>query len=162
MVHGISSCAVMRCARYALFRMVLVTGNIALQQHSSAQQAADACSLCSTGWHCCAVGSSIHYITCCDYVTAACAEELPVTVLPPLEYPSILAPVMLLLTLAPVYTIDNTTLNAAFATAAEELPAMVLPPLEYPSILAPAADFININSQIMQIYLNSLLPGEAQ
>jgi hypothetical protein len=37
---------------------------------------------------------------------------------------------------------------------------MVLPPLEYPSILAPAADAININSQIMQIYLNSLLPGE--
>jgi hypothetical protein len=35
----------------------------------------------------------------------------------------------------------------------------VLPPLEYPSILAPAADSININSQIMQIYLNSLLPG---
>jgi hypothetical protein len=53
-------------------------------------------------------------------------------------------------------------LDAAFATAAEELPAMVLPPLEYPSILAPAADSININSQIMQIYLNSLLPGEAQ
>lgn len=37
---------------------------------------------------------------------------------------------------------------------------MVLPPLEYPSILAPAADAININSQIMSIYLNSLLPGE--
>jgi hypothetical protein len=39
---------------------------------------------------------------------------------------------------------------------------MVLPPLEYPSILAPAAEGININSQIMAIYLNSLLPGEAQ
>jgi hypothetical protein len=37
---------------------------------------------------------------------------------------------------------------------------MVLPPLEYPSILAPAAASININSQIMQIYLSSLLPGE--
>ncbi|WIA41210.1 hypothetical protein OEZ86_004825 [Tetradesmus obliquus] len=43
----------------------------------------------------------------------------------------------------------------------EELPAMVLPPLEYPSILAPAADAININSQIMSIYLNSLLPAIA-
>ncbi|KAF6239459.1 chorismate mutase [Scenedesmus sp. NREL 46B-D3] len=43
----------------------------------------------------------------------------------------------------------------------KELPAMVLPPLEYPSILAPGAAAININSQIMQIYLNSLLPAIA-
>lgn len=42
---------------------------------------------------------------------------------------------------------------------AEDLPPLVLPPIEYPGILAPAAKDININSQIMDLYLNSVLPG---
>lgn len=36
----------------------------------------------------------------------------------------------------------------------------MLPPIEYPGILAPAAREININSQIMDTYINSILPGE--
>jgi hypothetical protein len=35
----------------------------------------------------------------------------------------------------------------------------VLPPIEYPGILAPAALDININGQIMELYLNNVLPG---
>jgi hypothetical protein len=41
----------------------------------------------------------------------------------------------------------------------EDLPPLVLPPIEYPGILAPAARDININGQIMELYLNSVLPG---
>lgn len=41
----------------------------------------------------------------------------------------------------------------------EDLPPLVLPPIEYPGILAPAARDININGQIMDLYLNSVLPG---
>jgi hypothetical protein len=36
----------------------------------------------------------------------------------------------------------------------------VLPPIEYPGILAPAAKDININSQIMDTYINNILPGQ--
>lgn len=36
----------------------------------------------------------------------------------------------------------------------------MLPPIEYPGILAPAARDININSQIMDTYINSILPGK--
>lgn len=35
----------------------------------------------------------------------------------------------------------------------------MLPPIEYPGILSPAAKDININSQIMALYINSILPG---
>lgn len=36
----------------------------------------------------------------------------------------------------------------------------MLPPIEYPGILAPAAKDININSQIMDTYINSILAGQ--
>lgn len=36
----------------------------------------------------------------------------------------------------------------------------MLPPIEYPGILAPAAKDININSQIMDTYMNNILPGQ--
>ena len=42
---------------------------------------------------------------------------------------------------------------------AEDLPPLVLPPIEYPGILAPAAKDININSDVMDMYLRQLLPG---
>lgn len=45
-------------------------------------------------------------------------------------------------------------------TTAEDLPPLVLPPIEYPGILAPAAKDININSQIMDTYTNSILAGQ--
>jgi hypothetical protein len=45
---------------------------------------------------------------------------------------------------------------------AEDLPPLVLPPIEYPGILAPAAKDININSQIMDTYINNILPGQQQ
>lgn len=44
---------------------------------------------------------------------------------------------------------------------ADEIPALVLPPLEYPGILAACADSININQQIMELYLKSILPGRS-
>eukprot|EP00878_Enallax_costatus_P022140 GHUV01023479.1.p1 GENE.GHUV01023479.1~~GHUV01023479.1.p1 ORF type:complete len:117 (+),score=15.14 GHUV01023479.1:1021-1371(+) len=44
---------------------------------------------------------------------------------------------------------------------AEDMPALVLPPLEYPGILHRAADAININQKIMDLYLNTILPGNA-
>lgn len=36
----------------------------------------------------------------------------------------------------------------------------MLPPIEYPGVLAPAAKDININSQIMDLYTNSILSGQ--
>eukprot|EP00878_Enallax_costatus_P043478 GHUV01051473.1.p1 GENE.GHUV01051473.1~~GHUV01051473.1.p1 ORF type:complete len:218 (+),score=44.91 GHUV01051473.1:212-865(+) len=43
----------------------------------------------------------------------------------------------------------------------EDMPALVLPPLEYPGILHRAADAININQKIMDLYLNTILPAIA-
>lgn len=43
---------------------------------------------------------------------------------------------------------------------AEDLPPLVLPPIEYPGVLAPPAKEININSQIMDLYINSILSGQ--
>jgi hypothetical protein len=36
----------------------------------------------------------------------------------------------------------------------------VLPPISYPPVLAPCAANININTQIMQTYLEDILPGK--
>lgn len=41
----------------------------------------------------------------------------------------------------------------------DDLPPLVLPPITYPSVLAPCADNININSKIMNIYINDIVPG---
>eukprot|EP01025_Chloroclados_australasicus_P041604 TRINITY_DN4412_c0_g2_i1.p1 TRINITY_DN4412_c0_g2~~TRINITY_DN4412_c0_g2_i1.p1 ORF type:complete len:320 (+),score=27.95 TRINITY_DN4412_c0_g2_i1:63-962(+) len=41
----------------------------------------------------------------------------------------------------------------------DNIPVSVLPPLEYPQVLMPGANQININSEIMLMYLDYLLPG---
>mmetsp|Transcript_18828 Transcript_18828/g.56889 ORF Transcript_18828/g.56889 Transcript_18828/m.56889 type:complete len:341 (+) Transcript_18828:294-1316(+) len=41
----------------------------------------------------------------------------------------------------------------------DDVPNLVLPPLKYPEVLAPYAKDININSDIMSMYVNHLLPG---
>ncbi|KZV33303.1 chorismate mutase 1, chloroplastic-like [Dorcoceras hygrometricum] len=40
----------------------------------------------------------------------------------------------------------------------DDLPEPILPPLEYPKVLRPAADAININVQIWDMYFRSFLP----
>ncbi|XP_073018903.1 chorismate mutase 1, chloroplastic-like isoform X3 [Primulina eburnea] len=40
----------------------------------------------------------------------------------------------------------------------DDLPEPILPPLEYPKVLQPAAEAININVQIWEMYFRSLLP----
>ncbi|XP_073056189.1 chorismate mutase 1, chloroplastic-like [Primulina eburnea] len=40
----------------------------------------------------------------------------------------------------------------------DDLPEPILPPLQYPKVLQPAADAININVQIWEMYFRSLLP----
>lgn len=48
------------------------------------------------------------------------------------------------------------------ACCADDAPALVLPPLEYPSILAPYAAEININDEIMDLYVKAILPGACE
>lgn len=43
----------------------------------------------------------------------------------------------------------------------DDLPALVLPPIQYPNVLHPCANGININSTIMDVYINSILSGIA-
>ncbi|KAL8044129.1 hypothetical protein ABFX02_08G026700 [Erythranthe guttata] len=40
----------------------------------------------------------------------------------------------------------------------DELPGLVIPPLEYPRVLHPAADSININAQVWDMYFKIILP----
>lgn len=40
----------------------------------------------------------------------------------------------------------------------DEIPEPLLPPLQYPQVLNPAADSININAQIWDMYFKNLLP----
>jgi chorismate mutase len=35
----------------------------------------------------------------------------------------------------------------------------VLPPISYPPILAPFADSVNLNSEVMRVYIDEVLPG---
>ncbi|KAK9814496.1 hypothetical protein WJX72_006773 [[Myrmecia] bisecta] len=44
----------------------------------------------------------------------------------------------------------------------DDTPALALPPITYPQVLAPCAKQININDQIMDLYLQHLLPGITQ
>ncbi|KAG2489831.1 hypothetical protein HYH03_011634 [Edaphochlamys debaryana] len=41
----------------------------------------------------------------------------------------------------------------------DDLPPMVLPPISYAPVLDACADDININSKILQVYVNDILPG---
>lgn len=43
----------------------------------------------------------------------------------------------------------------------DDIPSLVLAPLNYPSVLSPAAQDININGKIMELYLQTILPGIA-
>lgn len=40
-----------------------------------------------------------------------------------------------------------------------DLPPLVLPPIQYPSVLAAHAKSININDQVLSLYLGTILPG---
>lgn len=42
----------------------------------------------------------------------------------------------------------------------DDLPSLVLPPIEYPEVLPKSAQKININDKILDLYKNTILPGE--